>query len=261
VVAVLETAKNIDGEWLTEEKLFERHGKLVHHVLQRLLGYMRIRQIEYEDACSVGMIGLLKAYRNFDNQYGIRFSTYAVPMISWEVRKYIIDSNAGAKFPRGVKELSNQINIRGIDHKSIPEIAKEMNVPQEKVAEAINYMKNEKPLSFYDFVFGEEITVEETISNETDFTTVFVQEFLNSLTPMERTAVLMTEEGYTQTEIGNVLGISQVQVSRILKRIGQKYIAFERGEIHWEGNAKRKIKTRSAEEDHHQNWRPDRVAL
>jgi RNA polymerase sigma factor (sigma-70 family) len=235
MVAVMEAAKNIDGEWLTTETLVERHGKLVHHALKKLTKTLNYHGIEYEDAHSIGMIGLIKAYQNFNPDYGWRFATYAVPMIRGEVRRFMREFNPGVKFPRSVKELASKIKQHALENETVQVIAETLNVSLEKVKDAMDYIQNEKPRFLSDVVYdngkNEEITLEEQISNEEDFSSIFVQEFMNILSERERKIVRMLMEGYTQKQIGKAIGVTQVQVSRMLQKIRDKYIEFQQEEV------------------------------
>lgn len=235
MVAVTEAAKNIDGEWLTTEEVVERHGKLVHHALKRLTKIMNARGIEYEDAHSVGMIGLIKAYRNFNPDYGWKFATYAVPMITGEVQRFIREFNPGVKYSRKVKELASKIKQLALENETVQVIAETLNVSQEKVKDAMDYIQNEKPKSLSDVVYSngkskEDITIEEQISSEEDFSSIFVQEFLNILSERERQVVRMLMGEYSQEQIAEVIGVSQAHVSRMLQKIRNKYNQFQQGE-------------------------------
>ncbi|MED5050610.1 sigma-70 family RNA polymerase sigma factor [Anoxybacillus rupiensis] len=192
------------------------------------------RGIEYEDAHSVGMIGLIKAYRNFNPDYGWKFATYAVPMITGEVQRFIREFNPGVKFPRKVKELALKIRHLALENETVQVIAETLNVSQEKVKDAMDYIQNEKPRLFSDVVYGdgknEDITIEEQVSNEEDFSSIFVQDFLNILSERERQVVRMLMEGYFQEQIAEVIGVSQAHVSRMLQKIRDKYNRFQQGE-------------------------------
>lgn len=221
--ALLERVGNGDKE--AEELLVKENMGLVWSIVRRFTG----RGHDLEDLAQIGAIGLIKAIKKFDTSYGVQFSTYAVPMIMGEIKRFLRDDGA-IKISRGLKELAmkgyaTQERLRrqfGRDV-HIEEIAKECRVDAEDLVEAFEavipmesidqtlYDDGEKKLSLIDKLPSD--SYEEKSVNR-----VVVQEALSKLQPRERQIILLRYfQGRTQAETAKVIGVSQVQISRLEK--------------------------------------------
>ena len=182
-----------------------------------------------DDLFQVGCIGLIKAIDNFDTSHDVRFSTYAVPMIIGEVRRYLRDNNP-IRVSRSLRDTAYhamQIKERISNEKgyepTVEEIAKEMNMKKEDVVIALEAVVD--PVSFYEPVYsngGDTIFLMDQIgSNETDVDWVdeiVLKEAIKELPQREKKILSMRfMRGMTQTEVANEIGISQAQVSRLEK--------------------------------------------
>ncbi len=220
---LLKEAKN--GNSKAREDLINGNLRLVLSVIQRFTN----RGENLDDLFQVGCIGLIKAIDNFDTSHDVRFSTYAVPMIIGEVRRYLRDNNP-IRVSRSLRDTAYhamQIKERISNEKgyepTVEEIAKEMNMKKEDVVIALEAVVD--PVSFYEPVYsnaGDTIFLMDQIgSNETDVDWVdeiVLKEAIKDLPQREKKILSMRfMRGMTQTEVANEIGISQAQVSRLEK--------------------------------------------
>lgn len=217
-----------EGEKRAREILVEENLGLVHHIVKRYLG----RGYDSEDLFQIGCIGLIKAVDHFDVTYGVQFSTYAVPLIMGEIRRYIRD-NTMLKMPRSAKENAIKIKVSkeqlsrelGRDP-TIDEIAFDTKLSQEEIVIASDLPWEVDSLSRpIDMGDGSEITLQEKIADKIDtqedvVQKVFLQELMKCLTDEEKRLIqLRYFENKTQIETAQMLGLTQVQVSRKEKKI------------------------------------------
>ncbi|HZJ82522.1 MAG TPA: RNA polymerase sporulation sigma factor SigF [Clostridia bacterium] len=222
----IEKAQN--GEQSAIDILVERNVALVKSIVKRFLN----RGYEYDDLFQIGIIGLIKAIKNYDMQYNVRFSTYAVPMIMGEIKRFLRDDGL-IKVSRSLKELANKSRVimeqlKGTLHRdpSIQEIAEVVGSSPEEIVHALEASRN--PSSIYDVVYeddGNPILLIDKVSREdTQMSQVVDRVALNNLLlkldERERYIIIMRYfNDKTQSDIANELGISQVQVSRIEKKV------------------------------------------
>ena len=216
------------GDKAARDRLFEENTGLVYSVAKRFMG----RGTELEDLCQIGSIGLLKAVDKFDISFGVKFSTYAVPMIIGEIRRYLRDTGI-IKVSRSLKE--NQYRVFRAREELEREFGREPSVKE--LAEKAELSSEELTMvmesgaeveSLYRTVYkgeGTEILLMDKISEKENgqeklLDRILLEELLKSLEGPERQLIFMRYmEEMTQTEIAEKLGISQVQVSRMEKRI------------------------------------------
>lgn len=193
------------------------------------------------DIFQVGVVGLIKAIDNFDITQPVQFSTYAVPMIIGEIKRYLRD-NSAFRVTRSIRDLSyvvSQAKEKYIMEKNqeptIDELVTIVGAPKEEIVLAIDSMV--APMSIYDAVYndgGDQIFLLDQLKNKKDeseevIDKIAVSQILNKLSPKER---IIIEKRYfkdkTQTELAEELGVSQAQVSRIeknaLERIRKRII-------------------------------------
>ena len=221
-------AKSQQGDKEAREILIENNLGLVHAIVRRFLG----RGVEQEDLFQIGTIGLIKAIDHFDLSYDVRFSTYAVPLISGEIKRFLRDDGP-VKVPRTIKESGIKVNVARQKLQSawgreptINEIAKEAGLSVEEVVMATE--AEYKMDSIYDPVYrndGKELMLMDTIGkedkeNEALLNHMLLQQLLQELTETESILIRMRYfQDKTQVEVAEHLGISQVQVSRMEKKI------------------------------------------
>lgn len=220
---LLKRIKN--GDTTARETLINGNLKLVLSVIQRF----STRGENLDDLFQVGCIGLIKAIDNFDISLGLRFSTYAVPMIIGEIRRYLRDYNP-IRVSRSMRDTAYhamKIKERIINETqrepSVEEIAREMNVKRETVVIALEAIV--EPVSLYEPVYfdaGDTIYVMDQIGDKnTDIDwidEILLKKAIDNLNEREKTILsLRFMNGLTQTEVAKEIGISQAQVSRLEK--------------------------------------------
>ena len=214
-----------NGSKAARDLLVERNVRLVWSVVQRFIN----RGYDPDDLFQIGSIGLIKSIDKFDLSYDVRFSTYAVPMIIGEIQRYIRDDGS-VKVSRTLKETGNKIRREKetLTKKfgrspTINEIADALDIPVEEIIHAQEASRT--PHSIHETVFendGDPITLLDQISLEDSkwFERLSLEEAIQHLTERERLIVyLRYYKDQTQTEVAERLGISQVQVSRIEKKL------------------------------------------
>lgn len=217
--------KSQQGDQRAREILVERNVRLVWSVVQRFIN----RGYDHDDLFQIGCIGLIKAIDKFDLSYNVRFSTYAVPMIIGEIQRFIRDDGT-VKVSRSLKEMSNKIRKKRDEltksfgrNPTIYEIANELDITAEEAVQAMDAAKF--PQSIHETVFendGDPITLMDQIADEEEewFAKLSLQEAIRGLGDRERLIVyLRYYKDQTQSTVAKRLGISQVQVSRLEKKI------------------------------------------
>lgn len=207
------------------DKMIRGNLRLVLSVVQRFLG----RGENPDDLFQVGVIGLIKAIDNFDPTLDVRFSTYGVPMIIGEIRRYLRDNNA-MRVSRSMRDtayhamqIKEQLTAKNNREPSVEEIAEKMNLPKENVVLALEAIV--EPVSLYEPVFSDgsdTIYVMDQIGDSRDDSTwleeISLKEAIKNLSDREkRILTLRFFRGKTQMEVASEIGISQAQVSRIEK--------------------------------------------
>jgi RNA polymerase sporulation-specific sigma factor len=213
------------GDMRAREELINGNLRLVLSVIQRFAG----RGENPDDLFQVGCIGLIKAIDNFDITLNVKFSTYAVPMILGEVKRYLRDNNQ-VRVSRSLRDLAYramQAKEKLINEKSreptIEEIAKEIEAKREDVVLALEAIS--EPLSLYEPVFsesGDTIYVMDQLGDNNDdnnwLDEIALKEAIAGLGQREKKILnLRFFQGKTQVEVANEIGISQAQVSRLEK--------------------------------------------
>lgn len=223
----LELLKKIKetGDKNARDKLIYGNLRLVLSVLQKFIG----RGENPDDLFQVGVIGLIKAIDNFDINQNVRFSTYAVPMISGELRRYLRDNNP-IRVSRSLRDLaykSMQAKEKLLNkyHKepTVEQIAKEINVKKSDVVLALESISD--PVSLYEPVYsdsGDTLYILDQVGDNSDdeswLNEISIKEAINLLLPREKKILFLRFfQGKTQVEVANDIGISQAQVSRLEK--------------------------------------------
>lgn len=215
-----------EGDSAAREKLIEGNLRLVLSVIQRF----DKRGENPDDLFQVGCIGLIKAISNFDPDKQVRFSTYGVPMIAGEVRRYLRD-NSAIRVSRSIRDVAYKVlqckearTAQMGREPTLEEIAKELELPIEEVTQALDAVC--APVSLYDPVYadgGDPLTVMDQVrdvKNTEDgwMEHITLRNAFRSLNDREKQILsLRFYDGKTQMEVANALGISQAQVSRLEK--------------------------------------------
>ena len=207
------------------ESLVKNNMGLVYNIAKRFVG----RGYEIEDLNQIGAMGLVKSIKKFDTNYNVQLSTYAVPFIIGEIKRYIRDDGR-IKVSRSIKELAvkiNQIQKEAMDKNGeelkVEQIAEILKVSKEEIALALDANSASVVTSINEPVYNDksgkelciELCIEDTIASK-----LTIKKLVEELNSQEQEIVMLRYyKGKTQTEVAKKLGISQVQVSRIEKRI------------------------------------------
>ena len=214
------------GDLEAREEFIQGNLRLVLSIIQRF----NRRGEPVDDLFQVGCIGLIKAIDNFDLKHKVRFSTYAVPMIIGEIRRYLRDNNS-IRVSRSLRDIAykalharEQLIYRNSKEPTINEIADELGLPKEDVVFALEAIQ--EPISLFEPVYhdsGDAIFVmdqvkDDKVGDEVWIKEIALQEAMAKLNVREKQILgLRFYEGKTQMEVADEIGISQAQVSRLEK--------------------------------------------
>ena len=214
------------GDKAAREEFIQGNLRLVLSVIQRFSG----RGENADDLFQVGCIGLMKALDNFDTTQNVRFSTYAVPMIIGEIRRYLRDNNA-IRVSRSMRDTAykalrtrDQLQADKGREPTVTEIAEAMQIPREDVVFALESIQD--PVSLFEPVYndgGDALYIMDQVRDEKTRDEAWVEEIairdaMQRLTDREKRILrLRFYEGRTQMEVAGEIGISQAQVSRLEK--------------------------------------------
>ena len=229
--------KTAQGDFIARENFIVANMRLVLSVIKRFWA----KRFNSDDVFQAGMIGLIKSVDNFDLKFGVKFSTYAVPMIIGEIKKHLRDVNS-MRVARSIRDTAyhaltvrTEMEERG-EEVTLEKIAEKMHVCEKEVAYSLDAISD--TVSIYDPVYnknGDELLLVDQIGDEKNTEelwteNVAVSSALEYLGDREKKIIsLRYFEGKTQTEISEEVGISQAQVSRLeknaLKEIKDKIMA------------------------------------
>ncbi len=215
-----------NGDASARNRLVEGNLKLVLSILKRFHHHVD----NMDDLFQIGCVGLLKAIDNFDLSHGVKFSTYAVPMILGEVRRYLRDNNS-VRVSRSMRELAykvlkyqEQYYLKNGIESSLNDVSKELDVSVYDIVQALESLRD--PISIFEPIYsdgGDTIYLVDQIEDKSDTATtvsmrISLDDAISELD--ERSQYILDERfvlGKTQMEIAQDLNISQAQVSRIEK--------------------------------------------
>ena len=213
------------GDSRARSRLVQGNLRLVLSVVQRFAG----RGENPDDLFQVGCIGLIKSIDNFDLSQNVRFSTYAVPMIIGEIRRYLRDNNA-IRISRSTRDTAyramqakEQLLCELQREPTVEEIARRLDIPREEVVLALEAIVD--PVSLYEPVYndgGDTIFILDQVGDRNDDTNwlneIALKDAIASLSDREKRILsLRFFKGMTQVEVSGEIGISQAQVSRLEK--------------------------------------------
>lgn len=215
-----------EGDEAAREEFIKGNLRLVLSVIKRFQGTNE----NVDDLFQIGVVGLIKAIDHFDPSFEVKFSTYAVPMIIGEIRRFLRD-NSAIRVSRSLKDIAYKAIYaketfmkKNQREPSLTEIAEEISMPKEEVLYALDAIQN--PMSLYEPVYtegGDTLYVMDQISDKKNKEELWVEnisliEAMKRLGTREREIItLRFFEGKTQMEVAGMIGISQAQVSRLEK--------------------------------------------
>ena len=218
------------GDVEAMEELVRCNMALVRSIVKKYVN----RGVEYDDLYQIGSMGLVKAVKNFDPAYNVRFSTYAVPMIAGEIKRYLRDDGM-IKVSRSLKELAGKAAAAQVELSSRlgrdpgrQELAEYMGENPEDISMAMDASRPH--ISIYEPVYGDEgdALVMDKLTGSSDgdddaLDRIMLQQLMSILEPREQKIIMLRYfRDKTQSEIAASMGISQVQVSRLESRIMKK---------------------------------------
>lgn len=226
-----------EGDEAARKKYIEGNLRLVLSVIRRFSSSNE----NMDDLFQIGCVGLIKAIDNFDVTLGVKFSTYAVPMIIGEIKRFLRDNASGIRVSRSLKDTAykaiqarDELTKRTQKDPTVEEIACEIGISKEDVVYAMDAIQS--PMSLYEPVYvdgGDALCVMDQISDKKNKEEAWVERLslndaLKRLNNREREIIrLRFFEGKTQMEVADAIGISQAQVSRLEKsalRIMRNYL-------------------------------------
>lgn len=210
-----------------EQLELDKYSPLVKSIVKRYIG----KGVEYDDLYQLGCLGLVKAWNKFDPSYGVKFTTYAVPLIAGEIKRFLRDDGQ-IKVSRSVKGLYVKIKkflaLHQNDEKqpTVDELATEFGVTREEIIYAME--ASHLPISLFEKTDGDgslclgDRIVGEDHNNLVD--KIVIQNMLSELDSREKKIILLRYfRNTTQSEVAKRMGISQVQVSRIEQRVLERF--------------------------------------
>lgn len=228
-IEYLRMAKSGDSN--AKEALLEHNRALVKCIVKRYLG----KGVDYDDLFQIACMGFLKAITGFNEEFGVKFSTYAVPMIAGEIKRFMRDDGS-VKVSRAMKQTAKEINLFIEEYTSahdkqptIAEIARKFSLDE---SETVFVMGSSKmPVSLYsgtDFKDGKERELIETLpaqDNQEDWLDkMLLRGAIDGLSERDKKIIVLRYfRDMTQSEVAEKIGVSQVQVSRIENRIIKEF--------------------------------------
>lgn len=230
----------VDVRAMSDDEFVKKYKKLAYNFVWRKYGshLKTIKSstgLEIEDLIQCGMIGLLKARKDFNPAYGCEFSTLAIPKMHGETTR-AIENNQKVKTAREIFNLKGKIIRKKLMEEKPEVISQQLGVSVEAIEEALQYQQIPSSLNELSFSTGsgdtdltlEQMLIDERSMNETEKVEheILVGSFVQTLPDREMIVWDMYSNHMSQESIGKKVGVSQTQVSRILKRINERAVAF-----------------------------------
>ncbi len=219
------------GDASAKETLLVENGNLIKSIVRRYLG----KGVEYDDLYQLASMGLLKAINGFDESFGVRFSTYAVPMIAGEIKRFMRDDGS-IKVSRAIKSTAKQINcfieeytvVHGAPP-TVKQIGEKFDMPESEVVFTMG--STHMPVSIYNQGEYKDEKTQELLDKlpvedkQEDLIEILqLKTAIAGLSERDRKVIMLRYfRDMTQNEVANMLGVSQVQVSRIENRIMESF--------------------------------------
>ena len=219
------------GDAGAKEKLLVENNNLIKSIVRRYLG----KGVEYDDLYQLAGMGLLKAINGFDESFGVRFSTYAVPMIAGEIKRFMRDDGS-IKVSRAIKSCAKQINVFIEEYSvihgrqpTVKTIAEKFGMPESEVVFTMG--STHKPVSIYNQGEYNDEKTQELLEKlpvedrqEDIIESLQLKTAIAGLPDRDRKVIMLRYfRDMTQSEVADMLGVSQVQVSRIESRIMETF--------------------------------------
>lgn len=219
------------GDNAAKETLLSQNTSLLKSILKRYLG----KGVEYDDLYSLACMGFLKAITGFDERFGVRFSTYAVPMIAGEIKRFLRDDGS-VKVSRSIKKTARDMNryieefsIAHARQPTVKELAEAFRLDESEVVFTLG--SSRMPVSIYeqsDYKDDKATTLLEKLPSKDDqddmIERMVLKQAIDSLPEREKKIVILRYfRDMTQSEVARAIGVSQVQISRIESKIMEQF--------------------------------------
>lgn len=218
-----------NGDKQASGTLVEQNTPLLKSIVKRYIG----KHVEYDDLFQIASIGLLKAVKNFKQEFGVRFSTYAVPMILGEIKRHMRDDGY-LKVSRSLKSLAGKIarfvdqaEKQGLEDPTVEQIAEEFGISPSEVVFAMDAAR--LPISLYETTKdkdGKQTELVDRLPTDQDkkmMEQIILKDMLRCLSPREQKIIVYRFfRDLTQGEVAQRMGVSQVQISRLENKILEK---------------------------------------
>lgn len=208
---------------MTPQQLFEENQSFAMWMANKYKGYEN-----FDDLKQLALIGLYDAALRFDTSYGVRFTTYAHYFIHKEILRHV-EKWKSVHVPRQIVEYARVVKRIDYENMTVEQIANETDIPLKQIKRVLDYINlSVAPIDGPAYSHDNSISLAETIPQAEDDwdDSILFKDFVKSLDDRENTIVMMRLDGKSQREIAEVLGVSQVQVSRLLVRIKNKFTSF-----------------------------------
>lgn len=218
---LLLNAKN--GDLLAKEKLIEENSPLIKSIIKRY----KNKGVEYDDLYQLGSLGFVKAINNYSEEFGVKFSTYAVPMIAGEVKRFLRDDGS-IKVSRSIKhnallikKFNQEYLTKTGEEPTIELVAKSLNLDEQDVV--ISLEANTNAFSIDDKL-DDDVSISDRLpsnfSQEKLINKIALRDMIKQLPAREKQIIIMRYYlDKTQSDIAKILGVSQVQISRIENKV------------------------------------------
>ena len=220
-----------EGDGAAKERLILENNNLIKSIVRRYLN----KGVEYDDLYQLASMGLLKAINGFDEAFGVRFSTYAVPMIAGEIKRFMRDDGS-IKVSRAIKATAKRINkyieefsVKHGVQPTVKQISEEFGIPESEVVFTMGSTR--MPVSIYNQgeykdEKGQELLEKLPVEDRQEdiIEALQLKTAINNLSERDRKVIILRYfRDMTQSEVAGMLGVSQVQVSRIENRIMREF--------------------------------------
>jgi RNA polymerase sigma factor (sigma-70 family) len=219
-----------------EEQYYEENTLLIHHALKPFAPRFKGLGVEYEDAFQIASIAFSKSYRGFDPSGFTsgkgKFSTYAVPYMQGAIRNLLTRELTSVKYSRGITDNYHKAYFQELLEETPIVISDKLGISVSLAVGVLEYHRNrtlaylDKPVNTVPGGDGEQVMVLDTIEDNRDGSADYLEDFMSGLPPRHQDTLRLRLEGLSQAEIGQALNVSQAEISRKLKKIGQAFKAY-----------------------------------
>lgn len=218
--------KWINEENVTRDSVTTVHRGLVYQVCKHYAAWGYRLGLDYNDLVETGYIGLINAFDRFDTEnYNVRFSTYAYPLIRGEIQNLLSGYNAGLKYTLETKRLAWKIYEDNMENETLEKICEHFSSVEGQVIDSLHFLKNEH-LESIEVIGFPKLDEQTSLGTDDDHSLVFVKGFFKELTEEEAFMLREIMLGKSRLEISKLLGVSQPLISRRMNKVKMKYLAY-----------------------------------